>query len=275
MANRRPPNYYAILEISDTASTTQIREAYKRAALKTHPDRVPNDSPERADRTRKFQLVNDAYYTLSDATRRRDYDAQRNLFTPPPSTFSSTSSSSRRTGARQNAADSHAPPPGTFNFDPFADENMGDAPPPNAAAGTAAGNAFSWAWNFFTNSQSQNQNQPDDDDQRRARAEAEEEQFADVFEEMLREEGMAEPGTGRPTGKFWSLMGGISGGALGFIVANVPGLVAGAVAGNRLGAVRDAKGKSVYAVFQELPQNDRARLLTQLATKVFSHAVGI
>ena len=127
---------------------------------------------------------------------------------------------------------------------------MGDAPPPNAAAGTAAGNAFSWAWNFFTNSQSQNQNQPDDDDQRRARAEAEEEQFADVFEEMLREEGMAEPGTGRPTGKFWSLMGGISGGALGFIVANVPGLVAGAVAGNRLGAVRDAKGKSVYAVFQ-------------------------
>lgn len=33
-------------------------------------------------------------------------------------------------------------------------------------------------------------------------------------------------------------------------MANVPGMVAGAVAGNRLGAVRDAKGKSVYAVFQ-------------------------
>ena len=31
---------------------------------------------------------------------------------------------------------------------------------------------------------------------------------------------------------------------------NVPGLMAGAVAGNRLGAVRDAKGKSVYSVFQ-------------------------
>lgn len=72
-----------------------------------------------------------------------------------------------------------------------------------------------------------------------------------MFEEMLREEGMAEPdGTNRPTNKFWSLLGGISGGALGFIVANVPGLLAGAVAGNRLGAIRDAKGKSVYAVFQ-------------------------
>lgn len=66
---------------------------------------------------------------------------------------------------------------------------------------------------------------------------------------MLREEGMAEGG-GAPTGKFWSLVGGLSGGAMGFIVANFPGMLAGAVAGNRLGAIRDAKGKSVYAVFQ-------------------------
>lgn len=69
-----------------------------------------------------------------------------------------------------------------------------------------------------------------------------------MFEEMLREEGMADQ-QGRPTHSFWSLVGGLSGGALGFIVANVPGLLAGAVAGNRLGAVRDARGKSVYAVF--------------------------
>ena len=92
---------------------------------------------------------------------------------------------------------------------------------------------------------------------------------------MLREEGMAEGEQGVATGKFWSMVGGLSGGALGFIVANVPGLVAGAVAGNRLGAVRDTKGKSVYAVFQELPQSDRGRLLSQLAAKVLSHAVGI
>ena len=57
---------------------------------------------------------------------------------------------------------------------------------------------------------------------------------------------MAEQG-GTPTGKFWSVIGGLSGGAMGFIVANFPGMIAGAVAGNRLGAVRDAKGKSVYA----------------------------
>lgn len=100
------------------------------------------------------------------------------------------------------------------------------------------------------------------------------EQFGGVFEEMLREEGMAEGERAAPTGKFWSIVGGLSGGAMGFIVANFPGMVAGAVAGNRLGAVRDAKGKSVYAVFQELPQADKARLLSDLAAKVFAHAVG-
>lgn len=99
------------------------------------------------------------------------------------------------------------------------------------------------------------------------------EQFGDVFEEMLHEEGMAD-GQRQPTTKFWSVVGGVSGGAMGFIVANIPGAIAGAVAGNRLGAVRDAKGKSVFAVFQELPQGDKARLLSQLAAKVFAQAVG-
>jgi diphthamide biosynthesis protein 4 len=90
---------------------------------------------------------------------------------------------------------------------------------------------------------------------------------------MLREEGMAEDG-GKPTGKFWSVVGGLSGGAMGFIVANFPGMLAGAVAGNRLGAIRDSRGKSVYSVFQELPQDAKMQLLSQLAAKVFSHAVG-
>lgn len=98
---------------------------------------------------------------------------------------------------------------------------------------------------------------------------------------MLREEGMASEGDEgdgrshtRPTSRFWSFVGGLSGGALGFIVANAPGALAGAVAGNRLGAVRDAKGKSVYEVFLDLPQNDRARLLSELAAKVFQTTMG-
>ncbi|KAJ4397067.1 hypothetical protein N0V93_001291 [Gnomoniopsis smithogilvyi] len=250
MASGPPPNYYAILEIQETATTQQIRDAYKRAALKTHPDRVPAESPERASRTRKFQLVNDAYYTLSDSSRRREYDSQRKLF-----------------GGGSSGTSRPA--------DPFAEFETGgptaDGQPGNAQS------AFSWAWNFFTNQAQQNGgqgNQSGGQGPQQTRQEAQSEQFGDVFEEMLREEGLAED-NGTANGRFWGLLGGGSGAALGFIVANVPGALAGAVAGNRLGAIRDAKGKSVYAVFQELPQGDRARLLSQLAARVFSHAVGI
>ncbi|ESZ97929.1 DnaJ domain-containing protein [Sclerotinia borealis F-4128] len=225
-----PSDYYAVLGVASTATQQQIRDAYKKAALKTHPDRVPSDSPERAERTRKFQRINDAYYTLSDASRRRDYDAARSYH-------------------------------GFGNGFPTGSTSMNDdeeIPDP-----TAGGGAFPWS-NFGFSSKAKNAEEE---------KKFEEAQFGDVFEEMLREEGMA-GNNNSPTGKFWSMVGGMSGGAMGFIVANFPGMLAGAVAGNRLGAVRDARGKSVYSVFQELPQGDKARLLSQLAAKVFSHAVG-
>lgn len=208
----------AILEVQETASTQQIRDAYKRAALKTHPDRVPANSPERASRTRKFQLVNDAYFTLSDSTRRREYDSQRRLYGG---------------GGRGNSGFTSSSPAD----DPFAEAEETE-PAPNQSA-------YSWAWNYFTGNSGQQQQQQEGN----ARQDAESEQFGDVFEEMLREEGLANQ-NGTANGRFWGLLGGASGASLGFIVANVPGLVAGAVAGNRLGAIRDAKGKSVYSVFQ-------------------------
>ncbi|KAI0401843.1 DnaJ-domain-containing protein [Xylaria palmicola] len=247
-----PPDYYRILEVSETATTQQVRDAYKKAALKTHPDRVAADSPERPARTRKFQLVNDAYYTLSDSTRRREYDAQRKLF-----------------GGTRPKPSRPANPPGTFTSDY---EDPDEEIPLGGDAGTGAGpnNFYSWAWNFFTGSKA-------GADAQGARQAAEDAQFADVFEEMLHEEGMdeARQQQGQGQGKFWALAGGAAGGVLGFIAANFPGAVAGMVAGNRFGAIRDARGKSVYQVFQELPQTDRARLLAQLATRVFSHAAGV
>ncbi|KAI0505282.1 DnaJ-domain-containing protein [Xylaria bambusicola] len=251
MANTGPPpDYYRILEISETATTQQIRDAYKKAALKTHPDRVAADSPERPSRTRKFQLVNDAYYTLSDSTRRRDYDAQRRLF------------GGTRTKPKPSGA-ANANPPGTFTSD-YKEFDFDEEIPPG---GANANNFYSWAWNYFTGNKG-------DANTEQARQATEDAQFADVFEEMLREEGMDEAQQQQGKGKFWSLAGGAAGGVLGFIAANFPGAIAGMVAGNRFGAIRDAKGKSVYEVFQELPQTDRARLLAQLATRVFSHAVG-
>lgn len=66
----------------------------------------------------------------------------------------------------------------------------------------------------------------------------------------------------------WKWIGSASGAGLGFIVANIPGAIGGAVLGNRLGAIRDAKGKSVGAVFMSLNQGQRAEVLKGLAAKV-------
>jgi len=236
MSRSVPIDYYVALGIPSTATQQQVRDAYKRAALKTHPDRVASDSPDRAERTRKFQLINDAYFTLSDANRRRDYDSARTYHG-----FGSGASSAS-----------------TAYDDPDSDDDIPDPGPDARTSGS-----FPWS-SFGFGSKAKN---PAEEEK------YQNEQFGDVFEEMLREEGMAQEG-GQPTGKFWSMVGGLSGGAMGFIVANFPGMIAGAVAGNRLGAVRDARGKSVYAVFQELPASDKGRLLSQLAAKVFSHAVG-
>jgi hypothetical protein len=58
----------------------------------------------------------------------------------------------------------------------------------------------------------------------------------------------------------WTWLGAACGAGLGFITANMPGLVVGAYAGNRLGAIRDAKGKSVAAVFAELGAAQKAEV---------------
>ncbi|KAL1965619.1 hypothetical protein VTN77DRAFT_5296 [Rasamsonia byssochlamydoides] len=216
------PDYYKILGVSPNATQQQIRDAYKRASLKSHPDRVPVDSPDRPARTREFQRINDAYYTLSDPGRRREYDEAR----------------------KQHFRDGR-------------DETVKEEETPRGGAG-----GFPWSSFSFGGSEHERQNRDS-------------EQFGTIFEEMLREEGLAndeQDSLGRrrtaPTKRFWSIVGGISGGALGFIIANLPGALAGAVAGNRLGAIRDAKGKSVYDVFLELPQADKAKLLSELATRV-------
>jgi len=52
-------------------------------------------------------------------------------------------------------------------------------------------------------------------------------------------------------------------------------MVPGAIAGSKAGAIRDAKGKSVYKVFQALDQGQKARILSELAAKLFSGAISL
>jgi len=206
------PDYYVVLNVDKSATTDEIRQAYKKESLRTHPDRLSNASQAEVKKaTERFQVVADAYYVLSDPTRRKEYDDLH----------------ASRSSAEPNTS--------TNFFAQFANIFTGGTP--TGAAPAAEGQ------------------RPNADGV-----------FADVFEELLRPEVERHA-------PWWSWLGAACGGGIGFIVANVPGLMLGALAGNRLGAIRDAKGKSVAAVFSELGGNQKAEILRALAMKVLGSAL--
>jgi len=63
--------YYALLEVPRNASSSDIKKAYRRLALKWHPDKNP-DCQE--DATVKFKEISEAYEVLSDDKKRKIYD---------------------------------------------------------------------------------------------------------------------------------------------------------------------------------------------------------
>lgn len=67
-------NYYEILELNHEATATDIKKSYRRLAMKYHPDR--NDGNKAAEE--KFKLINEAYITLSDTSKKQDYDYSLN-----------------------------------------------------------------------------------------------------------------------------------------------------------------------------------------------------
>lgn len=66
----RDPDFYKVLGLTKRATAADIRKAYKKKALETHPDKNPGRNTEDA-----FKAVGEAYATLSDEARRKDYDA--------------------------------------------------------------------------------------------------------------------------------------------------------------------------------------------------------
>ena len=64
-------DYYEVLSVSRTASDEELKKAYRRCAMKYHPDRNPGDSEAEAS----FKECKEAYETLSDGNKRRMYDA--------------------------------------------------------------------------------------------------------------------------------------------------------------------------------------------------------
>lgn len=65
-------NYYQILGLKNNAGILEIKSAYRRLAMIYHPDRNNGDEE-------NFKLINEAYKTLSDEDKKREYDIRNNL----------------------------------------------------------------------------------------------------------------------------------------------------------------------------------------------------
>ena len=85
-AGRRPTrprspataNYYQRLGVNASASTEEIRSAYRALANRLHPDRlIDASSAERTLAERRMREVNEAWHELRDPVRRRRYDDSR------------------------------------------------------------------------------------------------------------------------------------------------------------------------------------------------------
>lgn len=63
-------DFYEILGVSKSASTDEIKKAYRKVAMKYHPDRNPGDK----QAEEKFKEAAEAYEILSDADKKAKYD---------------------------------------------------------------------------------------------------------------------------------------------------------------------------------------------------------
>jgi curved DNA-binding protein len=67
-------DYYKVLGVGEKASQDEIKKAYRKLAVKYHPDKHPDNKKEAEE---KFKKVSEAYYVLGDKKRRNEYDDAR------------------------------------------------------------------------------------------------------------------------------------------------------------------------------------------------------
>ena len=70
MADQNKRDYYEVLGVEKNASDAEIKKAYRKLAMKYHPDQNPGDKTAEE----KFKEINEAYEVLSDADKKARYD---------------------------------------------------------------------------------------------------------------------------------------------------------------------------------------------------------
>ena len=63
-------DYYEVLGVTRTVTEVEMKSAYRKLALKYHPDRNPGDKSAES----KFKEINEAYEVLGDPEKRKKYD---------------------------------------------------------------------------------------------------------------------------------------------------------------------------------------------------------
>src|SRR5260221_1493465 len=111
----QPPDYYAVLGVAASASQDEIKKKYRKLASKHHPDKNPND-PKAAD---TFKQISEAYQTLGDAEKRKQYDDMRRL-----GAFGGFGGGARPD--RPRAQDGYSPPggPGQIPLEEFGERGL-------------------------------------------------------------------------------------------------------------------------------------------------------
>jgi len=104
-------DFYAVLGVPASASQDEIKKQYRKLAAKHHPDKNPND-PKAAD---TFKAISEAYQTLGDADKRKQYDQMRQL-----GAFGGFGGGPRGAGTRPGGgAGAGVPPQGNVRFEDF------------------------------------------------------------------------------------------------------------------------------------------------------------
>ena len=71
-------DYYKILELDRNASEKDIKKAYRKLAMKYHPDKNQNNDEE--DASEKFKQIAEAYEILGDAKKRKQLGVLRRVW---------------------------------------------------------------------------------------------------------------------------------------------------------------------------------------------------
>ena len=64
-------DYYKVLQVDRSANDDDLKKAYRKLAMKWHPDKNPNN---KKDAEAKFKQISEAYDVLSDPQKRAVYD---------------------------------------------------------------------------------------------------------------------------------------------------------------------------------------------------------